>query len=145
MSLLAQIEGLTAFGRGYYASALRAFPSRGLDLMVYHTLRETLVSRGLSLSITVLGGAVWMGYGFTHFIKLDSRQWAVYSYLLTSDPLPSLLPLPLSSTSQLPPGEQPTIFQSLLFGAAAGVTSQSVTMPLLTLRTRMMAQVRSEG
>ena len=79
-------EGWVAFGRGYIPSALRAFPSRGLDLMVYQTLKEIFA-----------------------------------------------------------PGETVTIPQSLAFGALAGIISQSATMPLLTLRTRMAGQAPSLG
>jgi solute carrier family 25 phosphate transporter 23/24/25/41 len=80
-------EGLVAFGRGYFPSALRAFPSRGLDLMVYQTLKEIFCA----------------------------------------------------------PGDTVSIPQSLTFGAIAGIISQSLTMPLLTLRTRMAGQAPSLG
>ena len=75
--------GVSAFGRGYVPGVLRAFPSKGVELMAYNTMCETFVQ----------------------------------------------------------PGEQPTVAQSLAFGAVSAVMSQSLTMPLLSLRTKMMGQV----
>lgn len=79
-----QTDGLSAFGRGYVPSILRAFPSKGVELCVYNTLREIMV----------------------------------------------------------PQGEQPSTTQSLVFGAISAICSQTLTMPLLLLRTKMIGQVR---
>lgn len=76
--------GISAFGRGYVPGVMRAFPSKGMEMMAYNSLCEAFV----------------------------------------------------------PPGEQPTVAQSLAFGAVSAVLSQSLTMPLLSLRTKMMGQVR---
>lgn len=78
-----QAEGISSFGRGYIPSVIRSFPSKGVEMAVYNTLKET-------------------------FIHKD---------------------------------EQPSITQCLAFGAISAVTSQSLTQPLLCIRTKMMGQV----
>jgi len=45
----------------------------------------------------------------------------------------------------VPKGQNPTIMQSLLFGGVTSIFSQFLTFPLLTIRTKLMAQAPSLG
>lgn len=110
-SIYTKENGLRSFYRGYIATVLGVIPYAGMSFFTYETLKEKYYGKSI---VTLL---------ITLILDYDNNSILIESYS--------------SSTVVITGEKKPNAIYSLVFGAVAGIASQTASYPLDIVRRRM--------